>query len=112
MKYLLLLLAFSANAQEISLAHRPADWPNLEIKAQLVTHEQLLELCPGLPFYSFDCAIPLFKVGQCLLLLIENSVMARNHGTLHCNGYDHIGETTMRDKWLAFKSARQFARAE
>jgi hypothetical protein len=100
MKYLLPLLVFSAHAQPMQ-PERVADWPALDVRFYLVPAEQVQQVCP--PF-TRGCAIPLFKRRECIVVLAENDPVLRIHETYHCYGFDHIGESTMRDAWTRFKN--------
>jgi hypothetical protein len=106
MKYLALLLAMNVSAAQLDLERQPpADWPVLGYEIYLVTPEELRKVCPLRP-PIYGCAIPLFATGRCLVFLREYEEQLRNHELLHCSGYDHINETTMRDLWNNFKNWR------
>lgn len=103
MKYLCLLLVFTAHAQPMQ-PERVQDWPALDVRFYIVPAEQVQAVCP--PF-TRGCAIPLFKRRECMVVLSEDGEMLKHHERLHCYGFDHIGESTMRDLWTTHKNRHQ-----
>jgi hypothetical protein len=103
MKYLLLLLAFSANAQPMQ-SERVKDWIALDIRYSIVPHSEFVRWCPPL---TAACAIPLFHKRECWIVMLEYDDMLAHHERLHCYGFDHVGESTMRDLWENYKSRYQ-----
>lgn len=52
---------------------------------------------------ALACTIPDFRAGVCNIYLLSTAAWLIEHETAHCRGYDHPGETTIRDMWLEFK---------
>ena len=82
----------------------PADFPALQITT-IQDDEAVSNLCPqSLLAQSFACATLFFDRLECRVVLPTYPPdWVRGHETDHCRGYDHIGDTTLRDAWEAHK---------
>ena len=83
----------------------PPDWPVLRIIERIAAQGELQSLCRS-PWYVYvsACAIPDFDARTCLIVyngLPDVSVV--QHEWAHCEGWDHVGETTLTDRWSAWK---------
>lgn len=84
----------------------PADWPKLEVKIARVTDAQARMLCPrnnDIVISYNACTIPAFAYGTCNIYLVTADPDVLAHERMHCLGYDHPGESTLRDAWAAYK---------
>lgn len=83
----------------------PVDWPKLEIKVAKVTEQQARMLCPraDVVLYTNACTILAFAHGACYVYLASSDPEVLDHERKHCLGYDHPGESTMRDLWAMYK---------
>ena len=113
----LLLSLLTANAYADNMDWNrapPADWPTLTIKQAVVSSHELVQLCHRQAMEGMygGCAIPDFASRSCRIYLVmvpigENWSMSNieiwEHERGHCRGYDHRGESAMRDAWAAYK---------
>lgn len=83
----------------------PKDWPDLTIRVHTVTKEQILQACNKVVPFPQACASINFYFKTCDVYVPEGA--ARDffirHELAHCNGYDHVGETALRDAWEVWK---------
>ena len=99
---ILALMISSAQAQPMQ-PQRVEDWIALDILFFIASPEQVKDICP--PFTQ-ACAVPVFAKRRCLVLLPQYDEMLIAHERLHCYGFDHIGDSTMRSLWESYKSKR------
>jgi hypothetical protein len=92
----------------IDTAHRPPpDWPALAVSVHYI-HGDLAKTCGLQSSLSplVGCATADFNRGTCSIYLNFHSDTVLAHELLHCQGYDHPGETTFHASWARFKRAR------
>ena len=77
----------------------PADWPKLEVEIIKTTLDEAKRQCKGVKLIVFGCAKVFFDEGVCRIYLGTEDKSVYEHELLHCKGYDHPGESTMRDAW-------------
>ncbi len=67
--------------------------------------------CPG--FGVFGCAVSDFGAKRCLILMTtySQSDLDIELSHRHCLGFDHVGESTMRDSWSSYKNTNGNLRA-
>ncbi len=117
MRYLLPLLLAGCVAvptATIDLSQKPpADWPTLEVKLQQSPQQQFDVICgkSPLPFvvHRISCAQVDFSQGKCWILVRAGETLEpywEEHERQHCAGYDHHGESTLRDSWAKYKASR------
>lgn len=102
---LLLLLLPACPTIDKSVPH-PADFPTLEPRIRYVGYIEMQRKC-GIPLLAslfvqcLGLAEPDFCTKTCNVTLLSDAV--REHELWHCKGYDHPGETHMKDLWAAYK---------
>ena len=83
----------------------PADWPVLQ---ERIVHDfSMTQQCAGALFpitVSFGCALISFVNGTCTIYLASDAPEVLVHERAHCAGYDHVGASSARDAWVAFKA--------
>jgi hypothetical protein len=84
----------------------PPDWPELQVHVS-VTDRDLASLCRLQSGLSplIGCAMVDFNRRSCTVYLRFESPAVLEHERLHCLGYDHPAEATLRNAWEAFKRA-------
>ena len=83
----------------------PSDWPNLAVAEHVVSSHAMLDACmPYMGFLQFPlaCAIIFFEKLTCDIYVTGPAHL--EHERMHCAGYDHIGDSTLRDAWEEYKS--------
>lgn len=53
------------------------------------------------------CAVVNFNEGKCYITTMGQREVVE-HERLHCQGYDHFGETTMADLWQRWKDGQSY----
>ncbi len=90
----------------------PSDWPMLHMEILQNVPKLVKAYCPG--FGVFGCTVSEFDGVRCLVMMTTYSQrdldIELSHK--HCMGYDHVGETTMRDAWSDYKKSNRVYRAE
>jgi hypothetical protein len=95
----LLLLAL-VGCSSIDLSNKPPrDWPELEVRVHKEGFMAKRE-CDG--FFG-GCAVVDFCAKTCDIYLQWDFNFILEHEKLHCKGYDHYGEKTMRQGWADYK---------
>jgi hypothetical protein len=87
----------------------PEDFPSLKVAVNYVPHHQMRDICSKYvpAFMSPDACMEWdFNAKTCTIWLSKDfpphsSVV--EHEKLHCKGYDHIGDSTLRDAWTTYK---------
>lgn len=104
---LALLLSTGVTAAEIDHSRpAPADWPKLTVTAHMVGMYDLYANCTH-PAVQLGCAVIDFKARTCRIYVAEGTgLVVLDHEGGHCDGRDHVGETTLRDAWAAYKAAQ------
>lgn len=90
----------------------PADWPDLMPIEHRVSPGEVLTRCYRyvswplrlLGSVPFGCAELNFTDHTCTVWYPDDAAgeHVRRHELLHCAGYDHPGESTLRDAWRAY----------
>lgn len=98
----------------IDIARPPAsDFPKLAITEHYVSWAVMREKCgkydpPGM--MNYGCMEYDLIRETCHIWLVAEPPPSPDtvaHERLHCRGYDHVGESTLRDAWQAVKEWRQ-----
>jgi hypothetical protein len=96
------------------LEHRKVEgWPQLTVREHHVPHSEMRDQCTK--YASFGgmteaCAVYDLGAGTCDIWLSADfppSEAIVEHERLHCQGYDHVGETYMERllaRWKRFRS--------
>lgn len=111
LRYALLAVTFALSACASIDTHRvpPADWPQLAVR--IVTQElrQVQRTCRN-DFWPQNqvnaCAIADFAHRTCYIYTWTDDAAVLEHERAHCAGYDHPGESGMRDAWTNHQRAR------
>jgi hypothetical protein len=89
----------------------PADWPELKVQIHYVAQDQILDICKGVKFKFGDipkgCTRLLFTQRICNVFLVDHDPELLKHEVGHCSGYDHPGDSRMRDIWTQYKFVNQ-----
>ena len=89
----------------------PPDWPQLTERIVTVDAARLKVHCAGIKYEAgatpVDCAFANFGMKTCTVYVLADMPDAIAHARGHCRGYDHPGESTMRDGWAKWKSSRK-----
>lgn len=84
----------------------PSDWPQLEVKIIKQDFKQVQRTCRN-DFWperqANGCAIADFDARICRIYTWTNNRGVIEHERAHCYGYDHRGESGMRDAWESYK---------
>jgi plasmid maintenance system antidote protein VapI/uncharacterized protein YceK len=85
----------------------PRDWPELAIFEHRVDAATMHERCAkyvGFLMIPLACAEVNFVARRCDIWLTEHPWPAVvEHERLHCRGYDHPGDSAMRDAWITYR---------
>src|SRR3990167_2186056 len=92
----------------------PLDWPKLTIVENYVPVGILYEKCykyvpewmKWLGAIVEGCAEMDFKANTCTIWVRDSGFADTNiltHERLHCQGYDHIGDSILKDEWRKYK---------
>ena len=92
----------------------PIDWPKLTVVENYVPVGTLYEKCwkyvpewmKWLGAIVEGCAELDFKVNTCTIWVRDSGfadATIMEHERLHCQGYDHIGDSILRDEWAKYK---------
>lgn len=90
----------------------PADWPELEVIVHNVPHATMRNVCAKYAHWTMSpeaCAEFFFGRGECHLWFSADFPPSRGileHEYLHCEGYDHVGQSTLVDLWRRYKATR------
>ena len=89
---------------------RVEGWPELEIIEHHVPAEVMLQRCrkyAGFGSVPLACAEFNLAVRRCDIWLSQGFAWPSivEHERLHCRGYDHVGETNMRDFLARYQAA-------
>jgi hypothetical protein len=106
-----LFLLFASGCTTVG-HERVAGWPQLRIVEHHVPHHVMRERCvryapPGMSPEA--CAEFYFAEGECHLWFSADFPPPQafiQHERLHCAGYDHVGETNMRDFLAQYNASR------
>jgi len=91
----------------------PKDWPKLSVSIQKVGFWEMQTLCGGNPLMAalglknyFGCAWIRFDTNTCVVYYSsddEHGKLVIEHELMHCEGYDHIGSSSLADGWEQWK---------
>lgn len=92
-------------ATTIDLSRRPpADWPQLEVVVQRVSEAEVKRICANENLLiGYACTAVYFDTRKCFIYLASSDPEVLAHERLHCLGYDHPGESTMRNAWTRWR---------
>lgn len=83
----------------------PAGWPNLTVTVIHTTESDVARRCSATKMIeAWGCTLPQFQTGRCFILIAKEDSSVLEHEKMHCLGYDHPGESTMRDAWAKWKA--------
>lgn len=110
MRRLFVLLAALLSACSSMDHERVEGWPQLEIVEHRVPAETMLERCrkyAGFGSVPLACAEFNLVARRCDIWLSESFAPSGvvEHERLHCRGYDHLGDTNMRDFLARYQAA-------
>lgn len=89
--------------------HRPppTDFPKLVVAIHVVSQQTMLGRCvTPIARAPLACAAVDFNTMTCNIWYsvdVPPTKEIDEHERLHCKGYDHIGESTIRDLWQKYK---------
>lgn len=87
----------------------PADFPKLNVTVNYVPWEKMYSVCSQYGIQPAACTEVNFKDNSCVVWVVPNDGLTKytlEHELLHCQGWDHPGETTLRDMWERFKETK------
>lgn len=94
-----------------------AGWPQLRLVEHYVADGVMRQRCAKYMPFGFlpeACAEFYFDRGECHVWYSSDWPPAQyvvRHERLHCQGYDHPGDTTLRDVLARYEAGRRAARA-
>lgn len=110
MKYLLALLLTGCTtlATTIDTSRAPPnDWPQLKVVVVKTDSAEVQRQCYATTaFVVAGCTTANFLKATCYIYLSTDNAAVIEHEKMHCLGYDHPGESTMRDWWEKWKRSR------
>ena len=80
----------------------PADWPLLAVKYYEMSIDDIATRCPNVVL-PVGCAVVNFALSECYVYTATSTPWIVEHEEKHCLGYDHYGDSTMRDAWKQWK---------
>ena len=92
--------------------HQPpeADFPELVVVTHVVPQQVMLEQCAATNRTGpLACASVDLDTLMCTIWYsadVPPTSEIVEHEQLHCKGYDHVGESTIRDLWQKFKQKK------
>ena len=104
------LLAALLSACSTMEHERVEGWPELQIVEHRVVAETMFERCrkyAGFGSVPLACAEFNLATRRCDIWLSESMAWPTivEHERLHCRGYDHVGDTNMRDFLARYQAA-------
>lgn len=110
MRRLSVLLAALVSACSTMDHERVEGWPQLQIVEHYVPAETMLQRCrkyAGFGSVPLACAEFNLVARRCDIWLSQSMAWPSlvEHERLHCRGYDHVGETNMRDFLARYQAA-------
>ena len=110
MRILYVLLAALLPACSTMEHERVEGWPELQIVEHYVPAEAMLQRCSkyaGFGSVPLACAEFNLATRRCDIWLSQGMAWKSlvEHERLHCRGYDHVGETNMRDFLARYQAA-------
>ena len=113
----LALLFLAGGCATIDQHEKVAGWPELRIVEHYVPDEAMRQRCAKyVPFGLFPeaCAEFYFDRGECHVWYSADyrpQPYVMEHERLHCRGYGHPGDTTMRDVLARYRAQQRAAGA-
>lgn len=107
------ILLGMAGCATIDEEHRVAGWPELRVVEHYVSDDAMRQRCSKYVAFGMlpeACSEFDFGRGECHVWFSKDFPPAGfvvRHERLHCQGYDHPGETTMRDILARYREAQQ-----
>lgn len=96
-----------AVANEIDLNRPPpGDFPMLKVIEHYVPQKEMHARCITSAWNAIACTDVIFERGEANIWFSNDPMPDKatvEHEYLHTKGYDHIGETTLHDKWKEYK---------
>lgn len=88
------------------------DWPALDVVVHRIPHKDMRNACMQYTHWLNSpeaCATVNFKDNRCDVYLSNEFPVASHeeHEYMHCKGFDHVGETTLRDAWLNYRKGEK-----
>ena len=111
------LAALAAGCATIDHHEPVAGWPELRIVEHYVPDAELRSRCAKyvpLGLFPESCAEFYFDRGECHVWYnadFRPQPYVMEHERLHCRGYDHAGDTTLRDVLARYNAERRAAGA-
>lgn len=103
---LLFMLAGCATIVDVNRAP-PADWPALDVVVQRTTEEVVRKACSRTTLIAaYGCTVVRLENNKCYIFLATDDPATLEHERLHCLGYDHVGDSFLRDMWARHKGYR------
>lgn len=96
----------------------PSDWPKLQVSIHKVGFWEMQKICggsylSGVLTQYMGCAWIYFDKGTCEVYYAaddkESAANVIEHEVMHCEGYDHIGSSTLKDGWEQWKADQRRA---
>lgn len=93
----------------------PSDWPKLSVSVHKLSFYETQKACGGgifstlLGVHRFACAWIHFDKQTCTIYTATDDPHVMEHELAHCEGYDHIGSTTLADGWRDWKANNRSA---
>ena len=111
MKTLLMIAALAAVsgcATMIDEHRRIADWPEVEVRDNVVSFAEVIRRCSKytspLSWPPLACAEIHFDTKVCNIWRMEGAdSYVMEHEAAHCNGYQHPGDDTLAQAWKAYQ---------
>ena len=121
MRHFILGTMLLLSACTTMIGNPPIDgWPKLSVEWHRVSGKQMMDFCVrtnadnplvkinGLLVYIMGCAEPDFDRMACEIYVDKDFPDAGldEHELKHCEGWDHYGETGMRDLWMEWQKSQ------
>jgi hypothetical protein len=103
----------AATAACTSIGHEKVEgWPELEIIERRVSSDEMYQRCSKYVAFGMlpmACAEFNLATRRCEIWLVKDFAPKNivEHERLHCLGYDHVGETAMRDFLTRYRAATE-----
>jgi len=100
-----------------SIGHEKVEgWPELEIIEHRVSSDEMYQRCSKYVAFGMlpmACAEFNLATRRCDIWLVKDFAPKNivEHERLHCLGYDHVGETAMRDFLVRYRAATEVTAA-
>lgn len=106
MRYSLIFILLAGCATIDTSRAPPPDWPLLKVEVVRTTSAVVEQKCKmSFVMKGLGCAMPIFPIGVCRIYLATDDPATLLHEHYHCKGFDHAGESTLRDAWARYKGA-------